>query len=470
MGYRFDDVFCKYVTVNLAVVPTRRDTFPDPKDALAHKNEVMPVLLQKLNAIHDVNVITVDGVVPDGMLCEESYVQAVEDYLADKHVDALFIPHMNFGQEESVARLAKHLGVPVLLWGPRDGKKDVVDDPRGLRMFDTQCGMFATSRALLRYDVPFTYIENCWLDDPALDEGLDRFIRVASMVKAFRGMRVLQISTRPRQFLSVKVNEGELFEKFGIEIVPVPGIVYTDVVDDLLANHRDKIDETIAEFEKDADFTGANDHDKEIVAASFLAMSQLAKQLNCVAVAAECWTVNPTKYHVSPCFAHAELTQAGLPVACECDINGAITSVLLQAATRRETSNFFADITVRHPSNDNAELMWHCGPYPPELARDGKAVFTSGHSCLELKHGELTMTRFDGDKGRYVMFGDTGHAVDGPTTFGSYVWLETRNWVEWEKKLMYGPYIHHSIGAHGNYKEAIREACRYLGIDFDSVD
>lgn len=467
MGWKYDDVFCKYVTVNLAIVPTRRDVFPDAKNALEHKRQVMPVLLRKLETIHDVNVITVDGIVPDGMLCEEKYVKVVEDYLADKHVDALFIPHMNFGQEESVARLAKHLGVPVLLWGPRDGEKG---SDKNFRLYDTQCGMFATSRALLRYGIPFTYIENCWIDDPALDEGLDRFIRVASMVKAFRGMRILQISTRPHQFLSVKINEGELFERFGIEVVPVPGIIYTDIVDDLLTNHQDMLDEVIAEFKKDADFTGASSHEKNVVAAAFIAMKQLAEQFNCSAVAAECWDINDIKYGVSPCFANAELTQSGLPVACECDINGAITSVLLQAATRRETSNFFADITVRHPSNDNAELMWHCGPYPPELAREGKAVCKAGQSCLELKHGGLTMTRFDGDRGNFVMFADTGNAVDGPPTSGSYVWLETRDWSAWEKKLMFGPYIHHSIGAHGDYKETIKEACRYLGIMYDSVD
>ncbi|MBR5979459.1 MAG: sugar isomerase, partial [Oscillospiraceae bacterium] len=174
MSFDYAGTFCRYRTVNLAVVPTRRDTFPAPADAVEHKKQVMPVLLEKLSRIHDVNVITAEHLLPDGLLCDQTQVESVYRYLREKEADALFVPHMNFGYEEAVAQLAYRLGVPVLLWGPRDGERD---SDENVRTYDTQCGMFATSRALLRYGVKFTYIENCWLDDPKLDEGLDMFIR-----------------------------------------------------------------------------------------------------------------------------------------------------------------------------------------------------------------------------------------------------------------------------------------------------
>ena len=88
-------------------------------------------------------------------------------------------------------------------------------------MFDTQCGLFATSKVLSRYGVPFTYIENCWLEDKALDVGIEKFIRVASVVKSIQGMRIGVIGPRPRQFLSVEVNESELLEKFGVELTTI---------------------------------------------------------------------------------------------------------------------------------------------------------------------------------------------------------------------------------------------------------
>ena len=58
----------------------------------------------------------------------------------------------------------------------------------------------------------------------------------------------------------------------------------------------------------------------------------------------------------------------GIPCACETDVLGAISAVLLKAATLGREPIFFADITVRHANDDNTELLWHCGPFPVSLA------------------------------------------------------------------------------------------------------
>ena len=36
------------------------------------------------------------------------------------------------------------------------------------------------------------------------------------------------------------------------------------------------------------------------------------------------------------------------------------------------------------------------------------------------------------------------------------------DWVKWEKKFIYGPYIHHVACIHGNYIPIMEEACRYI--------
>ena len=88
----------------------------------------------------------------------------------------------------------------------------------------------------------------------------------------------------------------------------------------------------------------------------------------------------------------------------------------------------------------------------------------------ELKHRDITMMRFDGTRGKYYLFADEGRGVDGPATQGAYVWCEADNWVKWEKKLMYGPYIHHMAGVYGKYRDAVEEACRYLNVELDCAD
>ncbi len=93
---------------------------------------------------------------------------------------------------------------------------------------------------------------------------------------------------------------------------------------------------------------------------------------------------------------------------------------------------FFADVTIRHPENDNAELFFHCGPFPESLADPDSPRRVSGHyilpdctpGCAEwrIKGGDMTIARVDRDGGDYSTF--IGHVRDteGPFTRGTYVW------------------------------------------------
>ena len=69
---------------------------------------------------------------------------------------------------------------------------------------------------------------NCRLNDPVFERGLRDFMAVCNVVKTFRNMRILQISTRPYEFWSTMCNEGELLEKFNIQLTPIPMPELTD--------------------------------------------------------------------------------------------------------------------------------------------------------------------------------------------------------------------------------------------------
>ena len=101
-------------------------------------------------------------------------------------------------------------------------------DENGVRLRDTQCGLFATGKVLRRFRVPFTYLTNCRLNDPVFERGIRDFLAVCNVVKTFRNMRILQISTRPYEFWSTMCNEGELLEKFNIQLTPIPMPELTD--------------------------------------------------------------------------------------------------------------------------------------------------------------------------------------------------------------------------------------------------
>ncbi|MCL2163551.1 MAG: sugar isomerase [Oscillospiraceae bacterium] len=454
----------------LGVAPTRRDVFPPPENAIANKAPVIKRLREIFTGVDDLDIVDIDCINDEGILSDYEDVAKTEKLFRDHNVDAVFMPHLNFGQEEVVGKLGHALKLPFLLWGPRDP----CPKPNApVRDFDVQCGLFASSKALSRYGAPFTYIENCWLDAPILEKGISDFVRVASTVRAFKQLRILQLSTRPRQFLSVKVNESELLEKFGIEVAVLESTEIINCIDSVLANREDEIKQLICGWEGSLDVSGLSLERLKKIAAIEIGVAELASTYDCSVVSGECWQLFVTKYGVRPCFVFGDLTQKGLPVSCENDIHGSITSALLLGATRMQTPTFLADVTIRHPDNDNAELLWHCGPFPSCLAREGArpAIRNDGIGWWELKHGDITIARFDAEKGKYSLFADEGYGVEGPETDGNYIWMETPDWIKREKKLIYGPYIHHVVGAHGKYKDILHEACKYLGdIMPDSVD
>jgi len=120
-------------------------------------------------------------------------------------------------------------------------------------------------------------------------------------------------------------------------------------------------------------------------------------------------------------------------------------------------------VTIRHPTNDNAELLWHCGPFPKSLAKDySKRCLVEGHGQWELKGGDITVARFDAIKGKYSLFAGQAVGTEGPSTQGNYIWIETDDWPKWERKLVCGPYIHHVAVIHGKFLSVLDEACKYM--------
>lgn len=458
--------------IRLGFAPTRRNSSFGAEEAGRFKE----LTKSKLNGM-GINYTDIDWLNEEGLLYHADDIEAVARHFEMERMDALFVPHCNFGAEDCVAKLAKKLNKPLLLWGPRD--EAPFDDAVKLR--HTQCGLFATSKVLKRFGVPFTYMENCRIESPVFDRGISDFIAAVRVIKAFRDMRIGQISTRPGAFLSVMCNEGELLEKFGVETVPCT-ITEMKLGMDLLIKRKD--DRLYSFAENTRRIMQCNEVNEEVLiklGAMKYAIRDWADANNLSAIGMQCWNALQDAAGLVPCYVIGELTGEGLPVVCETDICGAVTSVMAQAAKCNEDPVFFADLTVRHPDNDNAELLWHCGPFPYKLKREDSLPKLSGHYLqesntpvlgeFEIKPGEITVCRFDGANGNYSFLMAGGRGVEGPKTRGTYLWAEFRDWPALEKRIISGPYIHHVTGVYGNVIPAITEALKYIpGIEPDIVN
>lgn len=449
--------------IKLGFAPTRRSIFSAP-DAIKYRG----LTAKRLTEL-GVEFVDITDINEEGLLYDDADRLKIAEKFRKEKIDGLFLPHCNFGTEYECARLAKDLNVPVLLWGPLDERPD----ENGVRLRDSQCGLFATGKVLRRFRVPFTYLTNCRLEDPVFERGVNDFLAVCNVVKTFRTIRILQISTRPNDFWSTMCNEGELLERFNVQLSPIPMPELTAMVKDVKKNGESI--EVLA-FIREHMEVGIKDEELENVAALKIAMNKLVQKYGCNAVAIQCWDALQSELGIMPCAANSLLNDEGIPVACETDIHGAITSLLAEAAGMGTTRSFFADWTIRHPDVENGELLQHCGPWPISLAKEKPkltyplAFDYPGSLTAEIRPGEVTLCRFDGDNGEYSLLLGTAKGIDGPKCMGTYLWVEVDNIKRLEEKLVTGPYIHHCVGIHKNVVPILYEACKYIGVKADLYD
>ena len=449
--------------VKIGLVPMRRDCTPHPgafnwEIAEARGREIV-AYIEEHYATENVTFADLKGVIPVETFYAESDVEKVAAHMRAEKVDALLMINANFGCEEAAALLAQEMNVPVMLWAPLDERFDA----DGMRYTDSQCGIFGISRQMQRYNIPFTFLNSCRVSEQKFAEGLDRFARVACMVKNFRGMRVGQVGMRPKIFCSVIFNEGELMQRFGLHIVPINNALVAKKFNKILQERDAELVEGEKLFLERYDVDDFTKPLLKRIYAFVLLFKELFEEYNLDAISSECWTSMEMACGVLPCSAYGFLLDEGYLVSCESDMHAAITMALLSCASFGKNPPFMGEFTVRHPQDENVELLWHCGPFPYSLHREGKKpVEYIQRQWFEAKHSKYTVARFDQDDGKYMILNGTCESADGPFTNGTYVWGRFNDLDKWERRLIEGPYIHHMVEIEGDYTKEIEEFCKFV--------
>ena len=404
----------------LGVAPVKR-SFLSMEEAKRQKDRFMGVI--RTIRPETVTLVDIDDVCENGIAFSPETVPKVIKKFREKDIDALFIPFCDFGEEQAAAQIAAAFRIPVLVWGARDERPNTFE----ARGRDTQCGMFAATKVMRRYGVKYSYIYNVEAESSIFKAGYEKFIRVSAVVRDLRTLRIAKIGERPSPFMSVMTDEANLLRHIGAVTVPVSPAEVARRVMAILEENGEPLNEYCA---------------------------NLKARFN----------------RSTPCAVLGELADKGMPLACETDVNGSVTLAALRACNLYESAEFLADLTIRHPENDNGELLWHCGPFPYSLkGADSQAAIIDAQESFELRQGELTVCRLDDIDGKYYLFAGEAGTTKGPKTTGTYVWMEVDDWKNWEEKLMFGPYIHHLGVTYGSYLPVLREAARYLDIEFDSA-
>lgn len=458
--------------VRIGLVPLRRDCTPRPGQfnwEIAEERGRRTVAYMEEHYSSDrVSFVDLKGVIDVEVLWYCNDIDKVVKHFNENKVDAVFLIAANFGNEEAAGALAKKMGKPVLLWRPKD---DAPDEKDGMRYTDSQCGLFGISRQLMRMNVPYTYVENCSVESEKLQKGLDSFARVACAVRNFRGMRIGEIGLRPQPFCSVICNEGQLMEEFDIHMVPINLAVIQDRYNKILAENAGELKAGAKKIRSMYELDKTSDELAEKQYAYYILFKRLFEEYELSAISSECWSALQLLVGAMPCTVYGMLADEGYIISCEKDTHAAMTQVLLKSLSLGKKPPLFGEFTIRHPEEENVELLWHCGQFAYSARKEnGFCKCFNMRENFEAKQGHYTVARIDQDHGKYSVIAGECDSAEGPYTNGTYLWARFADLDAWERKLIEGPYIHHVSEIEGAYTGEIKEFCKYVPqIKFETV-
>jgi len=200
-----------------------------------------------------------------------------------------------------------------------------------------------------------------------------------------------------------------------------------------------------------------------------VALDDLKSKGNYDAFAIRCWPETFTEYGGAVCGPVSMMGEAGVPCACEADVYGALTQLILQEAAQAPV--FLTDL-VDVDVEDNTAVVWHCGQAPISMRAGGATatIHTNRKMPLlyefTLKPGAVTLMRISQAFGKIKMIVSTAEMLDRPMAFTgtSGVMRFDKRAVDVLDDMIGSGMEHHMALAYGDHAEALSGTAAVLGI------
>lgn len=414
----------------------------------------------------------VEVIAPDDLILDDpdnpkpDLIPQAINFFQQAQVDALIVQNGTFTLGDSVLDLVDSFSVPIILWAPLEP-----DWTSGRLRLNSLVGLNVNSSHFYKIGRPFRYlIANP--GDAVFQEEMGRMVRVLALVRGLHRTKIAMLGARAQGFFDLAFNEMELRAKLGVEVVTV-GL--GEVFDMARALPAKQVDETKVRVRALIDEMSEVSPEKEdLQARAYLAMRQVAEQTNASAVAVKCWPEFPFQYGVAACSAVALMNDEMVPGGCEGDLEGALTSLIVQRLA--QNIPFLADVSAVD-RDQNALLLWHNGCAALRLAATRKHLFThfqANHGLtvgFGLVPGRVTLARLGNDGKHLRLFATTGEAL--PTEMfirGTLSWVKTDAPVKRVlDEIIYGGWEHHLAMSYADLIADLQEFSAITGIPLTRV-
>ena len=456
--------------MNIGILPLARATFDV---ALAEEK-----LLQMLAAL-DRTSHQIFG--PRNLLFDAEATTAAMQELKTQNIDHLLVLQVTFTDAALTIAAASEFEQPMSIWAIREPRAG------GRLRLNSFCGLNLASHALALRDRAFSWL---YADpDKEIDAELAAVFdgtRCAGHLRAqasdefaseqgqriadnIASRRIAKIGAHPDGFDTCAYSAAELSNLSGVTVDALE-------LDDLfntaasVSSDKTKAAREIAQSSmSDLDKVDQDQLDKSLRLKAGL--DQLRSTGHYDAFAIRCWPETFTEYGGAVCGPAGMMGEAGVPCACEADVYGALTQLVLQEASGEAV--FLTDLVDIDP-NDNSAVVWHCGQAPismrdPEVEASA-TIHTNRKMPLlyefPLKPGTVTFVRISQSFNEPKMILAGGEMLRRPMAFTG-----TSGVVRFEKPadkvlndVIDAGLEHHMALAYGEHRPALRAAAAAMGL------
>ena len=455
--------------MKIGILPLGRATFD-----VAFAEENLAAMIAALEATgHEI-------VGPRSLLFDEAATREGIEALKAAGADQVLILQVTFTDASMAAVIGKEFSQPMSIWA--------IPEPRigGRLRLNSFCGLNLASHALglnrrgfgWLYAAPSTGVAGDLADLLAGKRPAGRLEPQAvpgptpeglAIAESLRGKRIARIGEHPAGFDTCEYDAGALKALSGVEVDELE-------LEGLFTAARAAPAETARALRAEVaqQITALDDVDQDELDRSLrlkAGLDDLRASRGYDAFAIRCWPETFTEYGGAVCGPAAMMGEGRVPCACEADVYGALTQLILMQAAQAPV--FLTDL-VDMDAEDNTGVVWHCGQAPlsmrdPECLAEA-TIHTNRKQPLlyqfTLKPGLVTFLRISQAHGRPHMVLGFGEMLRRPMAFTG-----TSGVVRFDRDadavlndIIASGLEHHMALAYGDHRDALRGLAGAMGL------
>ena len=453
--------------MKVGMLPLCRPTFDVP---FAEEN--LAAMLSALDAAdHEI-------LGPRNLLFDAEATGTAIEALKPHGIEFLLLLQVSFTDASLTVAAANTFDVPMGIWAipePRTGGRLRLNSLCGLNLAGHALGLNHRAFSWLYVDPKGEIASDLGaflsgqrevdrIEGDSVDEVSDA---ARAVVARINGKRIGRLGEHPAGFHTCAYDAAQLRDLAGVEVQEMHLATLFDT-------GRQADADDVADLKTKVDAVRLDDVDQDELERSLrlkLALDDIRRSGQFDAFAIRCWPEAFTEYGGAVCGPVSLMGEARVPCACEADVYGALTQLILQEVS--DEAVFLTDL-VDVDSEDDSAVVWHCGQAPLSMLADGERPMATIHTNrrmpllyeFPLKPGRVTFMRVSQAYGSPKMVVAGGEMLDRPKSFTG-----TSGVVRFDaaaedvlNRVMDSGLEHHMALVYGEHRPVLRQVASAMGL------